>query len=241
MNTRNKIMPLAILFAVALVAATGIRWFCSNCRLVEEPACGIAASDSRPNVTPEAPVSSGKPAETKSGVPSGIETQRNENADFYLTYESVIPPNAVTLHDWSFLTNSLSLVAAEAGGFVTHKKDSFSKLVTHYEAPENGYAHVINYEMRRTHDKIFLNERLDESEYLFFKTRVRRKPEDDEEACYGKIYELVFSEHYAETNKAKIKMAYYFNPTPNDRNLEFDGKNNLFKPDWRDTSWPREP
>jgi len=166
---------------------------------------------------------------------------KGENADFYLTYESVIPPNAVTLHDWSFLTNSLSLVAAEAGGFVTHKKDSFSKLVTHYEAPENGYAHVINYEMRRTHDKIFLNERLDESEYLFFKTRVRRKPEGDEEACYGKIYELVFSEHYAETNKAKIRISYYFNPAPNDRNLEFDGKNNLFKPDWRDASWPREP
>ena len=60
-------------------------------------------------------------------------------------------------------------------------------------------------------------------------------------ACYGKVYELVFGEYYAETNKAKISMAYYFNPTQNDRNLEFDGKNNLFKPDWRDTSWPREP
>ncbi|MFA7054486.1 MAG: hypothetical protein WC328_15845 [Kiritimatiellia bacterium] len=166
---------------------------------------------------------------------------KGENADFYMTYESVIPSNAVTLYDWSFLTNSLSLVATESGGFITHKKDSFSKMAAQYEAPETGYTSVVGYEMRRTHDKIFVNEKLNESEYLFFKTRVRRKPDGREEACYGKVYELVFGEYYAETNKAKISMAYYFNPTQNDRNLEFDGKNNLFKPDWRDTSWPREP
>jgi hypothetical protein len=26
-----------------------------------------------------------------------------------------------------------------------------------------------------------------------------------------------------------VSFIYYFNPTPNDRNLEFDGKNNLLK------------
>jgi hypothetical protein len=26
-----------------------------------------------------------------------------------------------------------------------------------------------------------------------------------------------------------VSFTYYLNPTPNDRNLEFDGKNNLFK------------
>jgi hypothetical protein len=34
--------------------------------------------------------------------------------------------------------------------------------------------------------------------------------------CYGKIYGDF------------LKLTYYFNPTPNDRNLEFDPKRNLF-------------
>lgn len=38
-----------------------------------------------------------------------------------------------------------------------------------------------------------------------------------------------------------VELCYYFNPTPNARNLEFDGINNLFHPAWNDDSWPRQP
>ena len=95
--------------------------------------------------------------------------------------------------------------------------------------------------MKRTTDKIFVDRKLGEGEYLFFRSRVRRTVEGSEEAHYGKIYRFVFGESLRETNSATLRISYYFNPTPNDRNLEFDGKNNLFNPDWRDSSWPREP
>jgi hypothetical protein len=60
-------------------------------------------------------------------------------------------------------------------------------------------------------------------------------------ANYGKIYgELIYGGTEKNLSGGMVRLIYYFNPTPNDRNLEFDGKNNLFKPDWKD-SWPRNP
>ena len=168
---------------------------------------------------------------------------QGRDSDFTLKYESVRPPvrTGMKYPDFSCFTNYLALSGVEAGGFITKPKDSFSHLVADYEAPENGYARVLDYELKRTTGKIFVDRKLGDEEYLFFRSRVRQTTGGSEEAHYGKIYQFVFSETLRETNSATLRISYYFNPTPNDRNLEFDGTNNLFKPDWRETSWPREP
>ncbi|MDD4018215.1 MAG: hypothetical protein PHV28_09740 [Kiritimatiellae bacterium] len=166
-----------------------------------------------------------------------------KTADFTFKYESVRPPVRAGMKypDFSCFTNSLVLSGMEGGGFITKQKDSFSQFVADYEAPKDGYMPVLDYEMKRTTDKIFVDRKLGEGGYLFFRSRVRRTVGGSEEAHYGKIYRFVFGESLRETNSATLKISYYFNPTPNDRNLEFDGTNNLFKPDWKDTNWPKEP
>lgn len=108
-------------------------------------------------------------------------------ADFYLHYDSVVPLNGVTLLDWSYLTNNLTISSVGGGGFITKSKDIFSKMISEYEAPEKGYTDAVNYELKRTRDKIFMDRKLDNDKYLFFKSRVKRIGEA-ESANYGKIY-----------------------------------------------------
>ena len=59
--------------------------------------------------------------------------------------------------------------------------------------------------------------------------RVRTKYDDKGkvvEAFYGKIYgDIAMGWSYQGVSSASF--LYYFNPTPNDRNLEWDRKNNL--------------
>ena len=55
-------------------------------------------------------------------------------------------------------------------------------------------------------------------------------------ALYGKIHGAIQWGW-----EGGVVFSYYLNPIPNDGNLEFDGKNNLFKPDRRDNNWPKEP
>ena len=168
---------------------------------------------------------------------------KGEHPDFSLKYESVRPlvRAGMKYPDFSCFTNNLVLSGAEGGGFIMKQKDSFSQFVADYEAPEDGYVSVLDYETKRTTDKIFVDKKLGGGEYLFFKSRVSQTTGGKETAYYGKIYQFVFGESLKETNNATLKISYYLNPTPNDRNLEFDGKNNLFKPAWNDTDWPREP
>ena len=75
-------------------------------------------------------------------------------------------------------------------------------------------------------------------DYIIVKSRTHLS-DDLEESHFGKIYgEIKYG--ISDDNKGGVVMfQYFFNPTPNDRNLEFDGKNNLFGPAWRDLSWPR--
>ncbi len=69
---------------------------------------------------------------------------------------------------------------------------------------------------------------------FYFRIRAERNEKGEIiKALYGKIVDI-----NAFGNKFKdINFTYFVNPTPNDRNLEFDGKNNLFNPDWRDPSY----
>ena len=47
------------------------------------------------------------------------------------------------------------------------------------------------------------------------------------EALYGKIDREIHMRGVARRGPADIVFTYYLNPTPNDRNLEFDPKRNL--------------
>jgi hypothetical protein len=80
--------------------------------------------------------------------------------------------------------------------------------------------------------------------YLVFKSRVKRDSDGNIiSANYGKIYnEITYGGSDPSMKTTGVKFLYYFNPTPNDRNLEFDGRNNLFKPGWNSNlNWSREP
>jgi len=90
-------------------------------------------------------------------------------------------------------------------------------------APENGY--VTNVVKRVVKDQSGLRSDIREDQNYFF--RVRTKKDDKGNvvsALYGKIYgDFQFDEH------GRVTFTYYLNPTPNDRNVEFDPKQNLFK------------
>ena len=85
---------------------------------------------------------------------------------------------------------------------------------------------------------------LGKTRYLAFRSRISHGQDGSSviRANYGKIYGPLKFGHSEKPEVAVVRFLYYFNPTPNDRNIEFDGKNNLFKPDWNSNlNWSREP
>lgn len=63
-----------------------------------------------------------------------------------------------------------------------------------------------------------------EDQTYFFRVRTRLDEAGNiVEALYGKIYGDI-----AYSSKGVLRFAYYLNPTPNDRNMEFDPSRNLF-------------
>lgn len=100
-------------------------------------------------------------------------------------------------------------------------------------APVDGY--MGSYSRR---EESYHNERRDEDLGYFFRSRVKMEGGRLVSANYGKIVEdFRFSPvetgwHDSHKNSPKffgvVSFAYYFNPTPNERNLEFDPRRNLF-------------
>ncbi len=132
------------------------------------------------------------------------------------------------------------------GGFRIEKLHTNSTFKSEYFAPENGYS--TNLSASSSYDSSgpgFEGTILYGGDsYLIFKSRVKRDSEGKSiSANYGKIYnEVTYGGSDPSMKKTGVSFLYYFNPTPNDRNLEFDGKNNLFNPDWRSKlNWSREP
>ena len=139
-------------------------------------------------------------------------------------------------------SNELMIAVKSGGcGFIRKRKDTWSGLKSIHEAPEAGYGQVFQLSTKRSSEKVFEKIELAEDEYLIFRT-MSQGEDPAGQAHYGKIYGPI---RYGITTNdregAGVALCYYFNPTPNDRNLEFDGTNNLFKPDWRDYQWPKEP
>ncbi|HEY5745851.1 MAG TPA: hypothetical protein VIU12_07230 [Chryseolinea sp.] len=101
----------------------------------------------------------------------------------------------------------------------------------HY-APEGGYdAKLIKSTSRPAVDQMIIPASKDTLNY-FFRVRTRKDGERMISAYYGKIdgdidFDIINSD------TALLFFTYYLNPNPNDRNMEFDPKRNLF----RDLSW----
>jgi hypothetical protein len=74
----------------------------------------------------------------------------------------------------------------------------------------------------------------------FFRVRTVEQGGQIVSAHYGKIRGGIVVYPDSQSGKPKISLTYYFNPTPNDRNLEWDTKKNLFG-GLTDMETPREP
>ena len=101
----------------------------------------------------------------------------------------------------------------------------WSEFTSAYEAGTDGYQHGLDLILDATKDRILKKEEIDRAEMLVF--RVRTVIDDMGtigSARYGKIYGPI---EYGGQDQ-HLRFAYYFNPTSNDRNLEFDPNRNLF-------------
>lgn len=94
-----------------------------------------------------------------------------------------------------------------------------SEFKSDHLAPIMGYDNSFKNNFYRKPNQL-VSDPLKEGQNYYFRTRC----DDDVENClYGKIYgDIDFS-------SKSVRFTYYLNPTPGDRNVEFDTKKNLFK------------
>lgn len=142
-------------------------------------------------------------------------------ADMILTYSEIEREDSWSKYDFKVE------FPAPAGGAYIKKKDTYSELGSSHEATEEAYSSCLSFVYERTDSKIIQDIKIAPEDYLVFRSRT----ETDEKgalktAHYGKIYGPF---KFADGRDREVVFYYYFNPTPNDRNLEFDGKNNLLK------------
>ncbi|MCZ7592174.1 MAG: Ig-like domain-containing protein [Kiritimatiellae bacterium] len=98
-----------------------------------------------------------------------------------------------------------------------------SALRTLRYAPATGYLTNLVKHVRNTEDSVPQSDKREDQNYFF---RVRTQTNDDGSivsALYGKI-----SGDVDVAPGGRIRFTYYLNPTPNDRNMEFDPSKNLF-------------
>lgn len=109
--------------------------------------------------------------------------------------------------------------------------DKTSVFMSDYTAPENGYASEMADEYARTRTKILKSQEIGKGKYLVFRTRtVTNEVGRIISANYSKIYgpNLQNPIEYGHMGgDDRLMFTYYFNPTANDRNLEFDPSKNL--------------
>jgi len=91
-----------------------------------------------------------------------------------------------------------------------------SQYISAYEAPLDGYTNVITIYERIRGRKAESN---DDGHYLYY-FRIRTQTND-----LGQVTNALYGKIYGQING---NFTYYLNPTPNDRNIEFDPNRNLF-------------
>jgi len=102
-------------------------------------------------------------------------------------------------------------------GIMEFKKDQWSAFNSPYKAPESGYKQEWIQRRERTPDAFGISNYAPETRAFIFRVRTELDEQGNiRRAHYGKIYGDF------------MKFTLYLNPTPNDRNLEFDPEKNLF-------------
>lgn len=136
-----------------------------------------------------------------------------KQADVYFTYKA----NAQ-----DFWTGNYELTIAcsnKMDGLLRTEKDMWSEYLSDYDAPHDGYRSLIILSHDITKEKILKKELFGAEEYLML--RVRTVLDDKGNivsARYGKIYGPI---EFGVGKEHHVRFTYYFNPTANDRNLEF--------------------
>ncbi len=149
---------------------------------------------------------------------------KGEVADFVFRLDSQLGGMTRSGYQIFDATFTLSFSAPDDGIQSVYAKPSRgSALRLPRLAPERGYETNL---VRRAYEHIdgSLVQRRDDQNYF---VRVRAKRDENGQiagALYGKIHGEIEFERTGE-----IRFTYYLNPTPNDRNLEFDPKQNLCK------------
>lgn len=111
-----------------------------------------------------------------------------------------------------------------------------SELVSDHEAPSTEYEPTYRYLYRMLptlSGRVNVEPRFGQNAYF----RVRSKVDDEGkliESTYGKIYGDLFC-RFRGAEEVMLKFTYYWNPKPNERNVEFDTSNNLFGWTYRDS------
>jgi hypothetical protein len=112
-------------------------------------------------------------------------------------------------------------------------------------APENGYE--LKFQLQNTwyppksgKKPVRSFKSQDEWQGYFFRVRTVEQDEKIVSAHYGKIRGGIAVYPDSKTGKPTVVFTYYFNPTPNDRNLEWNTKKNLFS-GLTNMESPREP
>lgn len=121
---------------------------------------------------------------------------------------------------------------------------AYSKFKWERLAPENGYESKLQlrkawFPLGSGRKPIFSYKKETEWEGYFLRVRTVEQDGKIVSAYYGKIRGGIEIEP-RETPNCTITFTYYFNPTPNDRNLEWDTKKNLFG-GLTDMETPRDP
>ncbi len=149
---------------------------------------------------------------------------------------------------------TLEIDFGEDGGLIRVNKENgwlaVSEMKMPHLAPEAGYEQLPKLKIEQT--TFADSSEMGKAKGYFFRTRVRRDGDKIVSAHYGKLWGGI---NYIPAQREEawwgdkkqnlpafgsIEFTYYFNPTANDRNLEFDLKKNLFKrldPE----QWVRQP
>lgn len=167
------------------------------------------------------------------GTPIGFDLEEGDwvapygqghRSDFILLYSA-------TYEGPQTFSKRLDLTFSDAkDGLHVLPLDRSTEFMSLYDAPESGYDSTLMLERERTRTKILKSHELGRDQYLVFRVRTVTNQEGKMiSANYGKVYGPIEYGRMAEQHR--LTFTYYFNPTVNDRNLEFDPSQNLFN--WR--------
>ena len=152
---------------------------------------------------------------------ASFEERIEGHKDFYkrIKKEWTMEAFKIAAGDWEGVME-LSFPGEGEGVFEEKRFLAYSPMKLPHLAPEAGYVPFRRFEVS-DHDGI---PRRDDVGF-FLRTRVKR---DSQGKVISANYAKVIGDFSVHVATGRRELLYYFNPTPNDRNLEFDSDKNLF-------------